>query len=245
MTLFRRLFIAAALSGLLSGAFAALVHLTITVPIILEAEVYEDAADQAAPAADAGAQDHDHDVAGADHQHEHGGWQPANGFERTAYTVAADLLTGIGYCLLLVAAYGSTGRPVDWRSGLGWGLAGFAVFVLAPGLGLPPEVPGTEAAPLAARQAWWLGTAVATAAGLGVRFLWRPRTPLWSLAAIVLIALPHVIGAPQPAEYHSAAPEALAHRFIAASTVAGFLFWAVAGAASGWIYGRLARGGAA
>ena len=31
---------------------------------------------------------------------------------------------------------------IGWRQGLLWGLAGFAVFTLAPSLGLPPELPG-------------------------------------------------------------------------------------------------------
>ena len=30
---------------------------------------------------------------------------------------------------------------LSWRQGLFWGFAGFAVFTLAPGLGLPPELP--------------------------------------------------------------------------------------------------------
>jgi adenosylcobinamide kinase/adenosylcobinamide-phosphate guanylyltransferase len=47
-----------------------------------------------------------------------------------------------------------------------WGLAGFAVFTLAPGLGLPPELPAMPAADLLARQVWWIGTAAATAIGL-------------------------------------------------------------------------------
>src|SRR3546814_13405119 len=45
-----------------------------------------------------------------------------------------------------------TGRQTGWRQGLLCGLVGFAVFTLAPGLGLRPEIPGTEAAPLADRD---------------------------------------------------------------------------------------------
>ena len=69
---------------------------------------------------------------------------------------------GIGFALLLVSAYAFSGASVDWRRGLYWGLAAFATFTLAPGLGLPPEVPGTSAAPLLDRQIWWVATAVAT-----------------------------------------------------------------------------------
>jgi predicted cobalt transporter CbtA len=48
MDMFRRLFIAAASAGLLSGLFVTLVHQVTTVPVILDAEVYETAADAAA-----------------------------------------------------------------------------------------------------------------------------------------------------------------------------------------------------
>src|SRR3954468_24959785 len=70
MQMFRRLFIAAASAGLLSGLFVTLVHQVTTVPIILEAEVYEKAADEkAAATANATAtteeshEGHDHDAA--------------------------------------------------------------------------------------------------------------------------------------------------------------------------------------
>src|SRR4051812_5894010 len=138
MQMFRRLFIAAASAGLLSGLFVTLVHQVTTVPVILAAEVFEKAADEKAdaaaaaqPAADAAAapaasaapteEAHDHDHGAAE-------WEPEDGFERTAYTALADLLTGIGFALLLIAAYAVSGRAIDWRQGVYWGLAGFAVF---------------------------------------------------------------------------------------------------------------------
>lgn len=232
MQMFRRLFIAAASAGLLSGLFVTLIHQVTTVPIILHAETFEKADDAGAPAMSDGAHEDAHD---------HGdGWEPRDGFERTAYTVLADLLTGIGFALLLVAGFAVTGIAVDWRSGFYWGLAGFAIFILAPGLGLPPEVPGTEAADLTARQIWWVGTVVATAAGLSLLLHWKPKSPLLYVLAVALIVVPHAIGAPQPDTYHSAAPESLAHRFIVATTIAGFLFWAALGSLSGYFYGRLA-----
>ena len=55
---------------------------------------------------------------------------------------------------------------MTWRDGLLWGLAGFVVFTAAPGLGLPPELPGMPVAPLTARQTLWIATAAATAGGL-------------------------------------------------------------------------------
>lgn len=243
MDTFRRLFIVAALAGLVSGIFVTIVHQVSTVPVILNAEVYESAG-EAAPATDAApmstaaepdaAAAHDH----ADgHEHDEGGWSPEDGFERTAFTLLADVLTGIGFALLLVSAYSFRGRAVDWRAGLMWGLAGFVVFTLAPDLGLPPEVPGTEAAPLMERQLWWIATAALTAAGLGLIVFGRQA--LWAIGGVVLIVLPHAWGAPQPAEYASVAPEGLAHQFVVAATVTSLLFWAALGLTTGFLYGRI------
>ena len=119
------------------------------------------------------------------------------GIERAGYTLIADLLAGIGFALLLAGAVALArlrGYAIDARSGLLWGAAGFAVFALAPAIGLPPELPGMSAAELAARQQWWLLTAAATAAGLGLVIFARPA-PLRVLGAVLLV-LPHLIGAP-------------------------------------------------
>jgi cobalt transporter subunit CbtA len=255
MQMFRRLFIAAASAGLLSGLFVTLVHQVTTVPVILAAEVFEKAAEQQAPTGDAETtaaatpaanapsteEGHDHDHAAEGHSHGGDEWEPQDGFERTAYTALADLLTGVGFALLLIAVYAVSGRAIDWRQGVYWGLAGFAVFILAPGIGLPPEVPGTEAADLTARQVWWVATAALTAGGLGLLFYVEEPKPLWVVAALAMIVVPHAIGAPQPAEYASVAPESLAHRFIVATMIASLLFWAVLGALSGYFYKRFAQ----
>ena len=240
METFGRLFIVAALAGLVSGIFITLVHQVSTTPLILAAEVYEGPADAVAT------DTHD-DAAGATgHSHSEGddeAWSPTDGWQRTLATATADVLTGIGFSLLLVAAYRIWGGQMTWRTGLFWGLAGFAAIVASPNLGLPPEVPGTEAAPLADRQIWWIAAALLTAAGLGCIFIGRRA---WTAAlGLALIVLPHAYGAPQPAEYVSLAPEALAHRFIVAATIVGLLFWAVLGASTGYFYSRIFKDAAA
>jgi cobalt transporter subunit CbtA len=252
MQMFRRLFIAAASAGLLSGLFVTLVHNVTTVPVILAAEVFEKASEapaadaDAAPAADtttapAAATEESHDHAAEGHFHGGEEWEPQDGFERTAFTALADLLTGIGFSLLLIAVYAVSGRAIDWRQGVYWGLAGFVVFILAPSIGLPPEVPGTEAADLTARQIWWVATAALTAGGLGLLFYAREPKPLWIVVALAMIVVPHAIGAPQPEEYHSVAPESLAHRFIVATMIASLLFWAVLGGLTGYFYKRFVQ----
>ena len=220
MAVFRRLVFAALCAGLLAGIFATAAHQIGTVPLILEAEQYE----KPAPAA------------GDAHQHE-AVWEPQNGVERTAYTLLADVLTGIGFALLLAAGITLRGGDVTWRNGLFWGLAGFAAFTIAPGLGLPPQLPGTEGAPLAERQLWWLATVVMTSSALAL-FAFTKRASLAAIG-VILIVLPHIYGAPNSPEHASAAPEALTHSFIVAATVINFLFWVILGASTGYFYGRL------
>jgi len=229
MTAFRRLFFAALCAGLLAGIFATVAHQIGTVPIILKAEVYEEAAQHAAAPAHSHGQPAAKEAAPAP-------WSPADGVERTAYTLLADLLTGTAFALLLVAGLAVRGRKIGWREGLFWGLAGFAAFTVAPGLGLPPEIPGTEAAPLLSRQLWWLATATATAGALAL--LAFARRPVWVVLAVIVMVAPHLVGAPQPAEHASAAPAALARQFVVAATVTSFLFWLVLGVAAGYFYRR-------
>src|SRR5205085_8859200 len=189
MTAFRRLFFAALCAGLLAGIFATVAHQIGTVPIILKAEVYEEAAQHAAAPAHSHGQPAAKEAAPAP-------WSPADGVERTAYTLLADLLTGTAFALLLVAGLAVRGRKIGWREGLFWGLAGFAAFTIAPGLGLPPDIPGTEAGPLLARQLWWVTTAGMTAGALALLVFTRGK--LTAAAAVVLLALPHLYGAPLP-----------------------------------------------
>jgi cobalt transporter subunit CbtA len=241
MSVFRSIVFTAALAGFVSGAFVFALHMAGTARIIAQAEVYEKAADEA-PAAASAASDHTHvamaGMAMPAHEEE-GAWEPADGIERIGFTALADILTGIGFALLLAAALAVSGREIDWRRGLYWGLAGFATFTIAPDIGLPPMVPGTEAAPLLARQLWWVATAAATGGGLALVFL--SRRAAWVAAGVALLVVPHLIGAPQPEEYKSAAPEALAHQFIVAAIVTSLLFWLALGSLTGALFGRFHR----
>jgi cobalt transporter subunit CbtA len=112
------------------------------------------------------------------------------------------------------------------------------VFGLAPALGLPPEPPGVEAAPLAERQLWWLGTAAATALGLGL-IAFAPRRLLKAVGAIALI-LPHAVGAPGPEAHGGPVPQDLVQAFWVASLATTALFWLVLGGLAGFLYPRLA-----
>ena len=175
------------------------------------------------------------------HEHAEGGWSPADGVERTFFSALANIVTGIGFALLLVAASELFGGIKDWRQGLFWGLAGFTVFTLAPGLGLPPELPAMPAAELGPRQLWWIGTAISTALALGL--LVYGRSAVAAVAAIVLLVMPHLIGAPQPVSYESPIPEGLHHSFVVAVVLTTLLFWMLLGGLTGLFRGRFVHAG--
>jgi cobalt transporter subunit CbtA len=235
VSLFRAIVLSAMVVGFVAGAAITVVQFFSTVPLILSAEVYEheEAGAQSGPAA------HEHAAHDqTDHEHGSAAWEPTEGLQRNSFTAAANILTAIGFALLLAGIYALRGHPVAWHEGLLWGLAGFAVFTVAPGLGLPPELPGVPAAPLEARQIWWVATAAATASGLGLLVL---RRSIWAAAlGACLIALPHVIGAPQPAEIHTDVPAALSQQFVVAVTLTSLLFWLLLGSLTSIAYRRFA-----
>src|ERR1700761_8721280 len=231
MGTFRSIVFASVISGFIVGLLVTVLQQFGTVPLILKAEVFEKAADShqtaESPPAAAGHDHADHDHAGHEHEHAAEAWEPKDGFERNAYTAAANVLTGIGFALLLAGFFsvqsGTTGESVSWHQGLMWGLAGFAVFTIAPGLGLPPELPGVPAAPLLSRQIWWVIAASATAAGLGLIFF-RRSVPA-AIAGLALIALPHLIGAPELEHVDTNVPSSLSHQFVVAVTLTSLVFW--------------------
>jgi cobalt transporter subunit CbtA len=227
----RNIVLVAAVAGVLAGLCMTVAQQLTTVPLILKAEVYEEQAPTVA-------HDDANTAAQTVHQHEHGdeGWQPADGIERTAFTLLANIVTGVGFALLLIAASELAGGMSGWRQGVFWGLAGFAVFTLAPSLGLPPELPAMPAADLGARQLWWVGTALSAAAALALLFY--GRSPLAVLAAVALLVAPHLIGAPEPVSYETPIPEGLHHSFVVAVVLTTLLFWVLLGALAGLFRGR-------
>ena len=254
MSMFRSIVFTAALSGLVVGlAVTGIQHLG-TVPLIQQGEVYEEEARKTAstaapsvvglPAATSlAAQPSAHSHAEGTAAHVHGApaeagpaWEPAEGLERNAYTALANVLTAMGFALVLGGIFALLGRPIGWREGLFWGLAGFAVFTLAPGLGLPPELPGIPAAPVGRRQIWWLATAAATS--LGLWLLVFRRTAWAAILAVGFIVAPHIVGAPQIADAHSNLPEALSRQFVAAVTVTSLLFWVLLGSLTAVVRNR-------
>src|SRR5512144_3051541 len=229
MDYFRNIVLLAAIVGVIAGIGMTAAQQLTTVPLILKAEVYEQAEEAKAPPAHT----HESEAAAA---HEHGeGRAPQDGFERTAFTLAANVLTGIGFALLLIVVSELAGGIPNWRQGVFWGLAAFAVFTLVPGLGLPPELPAMPAAELGARQLWWVATVLSAAGALALIFY--GRTPLAIVAAIALLVAPHLVGAPEPPSYDTPIPEGLHHSFVVAVVLTALLFWVLLGALAGLFRG--------
>lgn len=207
------------LAGLLAGLIvAALQHVT-TTPLILKAETFEAALALKAPTlAGFGGEARivlAHGPTGDAPGHDHAEWKPQDGLQRTLFTSAVTIATAIGFAALLLAGMIAAGQTIDQRSALVWGACGFLALGLAPAMGLAPELPGAASAALEQRQLWWLATAIATALGLFL-FL-RFEQPWLKLAAVVVILLPHIVGAPHPAAPESKVPAEVAAHFAALS----------------------------
>jgi cobalt transporter subunit CbtA len=232
MDYFRNIVVLAAIVGVIAGIGMTVAQELTTVPLILKAETFEQAEEAKAPPA------HDHaSEAAAAAEHEHGeGWAPQDGFERTAFTLAANVITGIGFALLLIAVSELAGGILDWRQGVFWGFAAFAVFTLAPGLGLPPELPAMPAAELGPRQIWWVATALSAAGAIAL--LVYGRSVFAVVAAVALLVVPHIIGAPQPESHESTIPETLHHSFVVAVVLTTMVFWVLLGGLTGYLRQR-------
>ena len=160
--------------------------------------------------------------------------------ERLVFTTLATIVTFSGFGLLLVAGFALAERfgaaPRAAVTGVIWGLAGFAALQLAPAMGLAPELPGSAAAEMGARQVWWVGTVAATAIGLALATLSHGRA--LALAGVALVAAPHVIGAPHPDGFAGVAPPELSALFAARSLGVGAVAWAVLGGFAGMLWTR-------
>ncbi len=217
----------ALVAGALAGILAWAAHQWRAVPLIAQAELHEQGA-AAGPAQ--ATHSHGGAPAAAPARDDHEGWR------RHARTLLTTIVTGIGYGFLLVGAIVLSGRPVDARQGLLWGLGGFVAFAAAPALGLPPELPGMASAELGARQAWWLATATASAGGLALVAFAPAR---WAKAAgAALLLLPHIVGAPKAPLESGALPAELAAEFAVVSLLASATFWVALGALSGYLLAK-------
>lgn len=234
----KRMLTSALIAGFAAGLVAAVLHFAFAQELILLAEEYESgtlvhfqgvAADGAVATEPASGALAAEPAAGAMAA------EPS-ALSRNFWTVLFQGLQFSGLGLLMVAGFALAerfGRPVAARDGILWGIAGFVTFQLAPEMGLAPELPGIPAADLAARQVWWLGTVIATAAALGL-LAWG-RGIVAAAVAVVLLAAPHVIGAPALDSFGGIVAPEMSAEFAARSLGLAFTAWAVLG----WLAARL------
>lgn len=220
----------AGFSALLAALLLTALQSLWVAPLILKAETYENASVE---------QVHQHAPGQATHVHDEEVWAPADGWQRIASTAAGNLVVAAGFALMLAALY-TLRAPGRTSQGLLWGLAGFAVFTLAPTLGLPPELPGSAAADLIQRQIWWVGTAASTAVALAVMVF--ARSGMLKALGVAILLVPHLLGAPQPESHESLAPQALASQFVMASLLTNAVFWIALGLISAWLFRRNGSG---
>jgi cobalt transporter subunit CbtA len=252
--MFQRMLASALFAGAAAGLVAALLHFAFVQQFILLAEQYETGAlthfTSGPPSADAvaggPALPESAGSAATGHAHAAGTVAVAQSqasttsdLQRDALTVLFMGLVYISYGMLLTAGFAlaeSLGLRIRAVQGLLWGLAGFASFQMAPALGLAPELPGTIAAELGARQVWWWATVAATAMAIGLlaygRAVW-----MYGVAA-ALLAAPHVIGAPQPDAYFGVSPPELAASFAARVLGTGLVVWVCLGWFAGYFWAR-------
>ncbi|AZE55001.1 putative cobalt transporter CbtA [Pseudomonas synxantha] len=218
----------AGFTGLLAALLLTLLQSVWVAPLILQAETYEKTPAVAEVT-------HEHGAGAAAHSHDAQAWEPEDGWQRVLSTSGGNLVVAVGFALMLAGLY-TLRAPTRTAQGLLWGLAGYATFVLAPTLGLPPELPGTAAADLALRQTWWIGTAASTAAGIALIVF--GRNGLLKVLGVAILAVPHVIGAPQPQVHSMLAPQALEAQFKIASQLTNVVFWLALGLISAWLFRR-------
>ena len=234
--------LAALVAGLLAGALQTVAQQAKVVPLILEAEKYEGGAMP---------EKHDHmtglnlsiattanahtaDATTVAGEEEEGGM--LFGVGRTTGTLMADLVAGAGFALVMMAVSLLLGQPVTLATGALWGAAAWLAFQLMPAMGLPPELPGFPAADLFQRQMWWVGTVVASVVALYLMIL--RKEPLMKAIGVVLLIVPHFIGAPQAADETTNVPAILAAEFAVATLSAGLFFWLMIGLIMGAINDR-------
>jgi cobalt transporter subunit CbtA len=224
----KNLFVSAICAGIAAGLLASALQFTFVIPVLLEGELYETGARV-------------HFGTDGSPQSDRGTPPLAGDWLRHSMTVAFNIVTYTGYGLLLAAmiSFASLkGITTTAKQGLIWGLCGYIAVQLAPAISLPPELPGTIAAEVGQRQLWWISTILASAAGLGLIAFGHSYLPL---AGVVLMVIPHLLGAPHLDTFFGVAPPELAAEFATLSLGAAAAGWVLLGCAVAAILQHLDR----
>jgi len=223
---FRQIFLSACLTALVASVAFSLYQFFFISPLIFAAEVYE-IADTITP-------------------EQTQAWAPEDGIERFFFTWLANFLMSLAYSLLLACAIAYRGSSSTLK-GLTWGIGAYLAIFVAPSLGLPPEIPGMDAADLNSRQNWWLLTVVLSATSLAILAF---SSRYYKGAGVILMLLPHLIGAPAPELHGFSHPDPNAvqaltdlwHQFVLQTSIANALLWLIIGSTTGFLCQRFIDG---
>jgi len=146
---------------------------------------------------------------------------------------------------MTVEKYGHRKTVLNARHIPCW-LTGFSAIYLAPGIGLPPEIPGFEAAPIQNRQLWWVFTVTSVSIGLGILAFAVIRA---KAIGLIFLAMPYIIGAPgagggefpHPDPVAASALAQLQEQFIVTSGTTNLIFWLISGILCTRVFNRWLR----
>ena len=238
--MFRSMVYSALGVALVVGLFLSAVQTLAVSPIIHAAEVFEIAQPEVVTTHNDG----------HSHSHDENAWGPKDGFERLAFTVLSNVLSAFGFAIILLTgmllARDKAALKISWGRGLGWGFAGYLTFFVAPALGLPPEIPSMETAAIGGRQSWWVLAVASTAAGIASLVFLKGFA---KLLAIVFLAAPWLVGAPEPLVHGFLHPDAeavaslesLQAQFIYATAITNGLFWITLGGLASYAAARFIK----
>ncbi len=215
--MFQKIAVSALIAGFGAGLLAALLQFVFVQPLLLHAELFERDPSTALTLVTV----------------------PRGPIDlaREGLNVVFSALVYTGYAFILLAAMvwaEDRGQPIAPRSGMLWGIAGFITMHLAPAFGLAPDMPGLNGADVEARQIWWYGTAACTGVALWL-IAFGQSWAMWG-AAVVLLAAPHLIGAPLPDTLTQTAPPELAASFAARTLGVALAVWTTLGLLLGAVW---------
>ncbi len=222
----KQILTSAVFAGVAAGVLAALLQLWLVVPLIMEAELFESG-------------QRVHFAADGSTQSDRGAPSVWEEPLRHIYTIGFSAVTFTAYAFFMVAGFAlatRAGHEITPRRGIIWGLCGAIVVVIAPALGMPPELPGAIGAEVGPRQTWYLACVICTLAGL-VQIVFG-NNPFHYISAVALIALPHLIGAPHLDTYFGVAPSELASDFVARVMGVAMISWILLGLFAALIWTR-------
>ena len=231
MRRFANTFITAMLAGFIGGILLTGIQSLRVLPLIHEAENYEGQA--IINYATGQAVEMETTVAIGSHMesgHEDLGskdvWSPASGAQRLVLTGVANVCISVAFSFILLALFNLI-EGLSILRGIAFGFMGYVIFFLVPSIGLAPELPGATAAGVFYRQIWWLMTVLCTGAAFAL--IYFRNNPIERVYSLVLVALPHIFGAPQPAIHGGSAPKQLAADFVIATHITNSVFWLILG----------------